>query len=45
MSDAALQWGERIKLVLRGPLERCQEITTKLIMEGLASAGVCDFES
>ena len=45
MSGAALQWGERIKLVLREPLERSQEITTKLIMEGLASAGVSDFES
>ena len=44
MSGAALQWGERIKLVLREPLERSQEITTKLIMEGLALAGVCDFE-
>ena len=39
------QWGERIKLVLIQPLECSQEITTKLIMEGLASAGAGDFES
>ena len=35
------QWrAERIKRVLREPLQRSQEITTELIMEGLASAGV-----